>query len=131
MVRMRSLNIIAGACGNIDIGAAYNCDDPIVAGVDNRLILMDKEIFDDAVVTFDVTITQADTFYVLGVLDDGEAVSESDETNNVSASSGVIDVTAVPQPPTIGWLTVSPDPAETGAALTVTAHNVTDPDSAS
>jgi len=46
-----------GACGNITLGAAYDCVNPINAGVDNTLMLFDKEVFDRATVTFDITIT--------------------------------------------------------------------------
>jgi hypothetical protein len=53
------------ACGGIDIGADYDCDAPIAAGVNQRLILIDKEVFDRAVVTFDATLTTLITDIVL------------------------------------------------------------------
>lgn len=53
------------ACGGIDVGASYSCSTPIAAGVDQRLILIDKEVFDLATVTFDVTITTLITNIVL------------------------------------------------------------------
>lgn len=40
-------------CGVITSGALFNCDTPIAPGVDERLILINKDDFDDATVTFD------------------------------------------------------------------------------
>ena len=57
--------INASACGGIDLGADYDCADPIVAGVDQRLILIDKDVYDSAVVTHDVTIESLITDIVL------------------------------------------------------------------
>lgn len=53
------------ACGGISVGAPYDCDNPIAAGVDQRLILIDKTVFDEAIITFDVTITTLITNIVL------------------------------------------------------------------
>lgn len=54
-----------GACGGIDIGGAYSCATPIVAGVDQRLILINKSDYDDATVTFDGSLTSLITNIVL------------------------------------------------------------------
>ncbi len=54
-----------GVCGNITIGSIYDCKDPINAGTNNRLILIDKDVFDLAIVTFDITITTLITNIVL------------------------------------------------------------------
>ena len=56
---------MSSACGGITLGASYDCDDPIAAGVDQRLILIDKEVFDLATITFDGTITTLITNIVL------------------------------------------------------------------
>jgi len=42
-------------CGKIIQGATFNCDAPIVPGVDERLILVNKNDMDDAVITYDIT----------------------------------------------------------------------------
>ena len=76
--------------------------------------------------TYDVTVLTGGTYYVFGVLDDGDAVIETDETNNVAISSSAVEVIQAPLPPTIGWLTVLPDPAAMGSDVTLTAENVAD-----
>ncbi len=53
------------ACGGISIGSPYDCDAPIAAGVNQRLILIDKGVFDLATVTYDVTIATLITNIVL------------------------------------------------------------------
>lgn len=45
------------ACDGITIGSAYDCDDPIVAGVNQRLILINQEDFNDATITFGTPTT--------------------------------------------------------------------------
>ncbi len=45
---------MAGPCGGITIGSAYDCDDPIQSGVNQRLILMNLEDIDS--VAYDVTL---------------------------------------------------------------------------
>ena len=52
-------------CTGISIGAAYDCENPLVAGVDQRLILINKADYDDATVTYDVTTTTLITDIVL------------------------------------------------------------------
>lgn len=52
-------------CDGITLGAAYDCDNPLVAGVDQRLILINQADFNDAIVTFDGTITTLITNIVL------------------------------------------------------------------
>ena len=65
---------IASACGGISIGAEYDCVNPIVAGVDQRLILIDKEVFDRAIVTYDVALESLITDILLtGIGDSGFA----------------------------------------------------------
>lgn len=56
---------MGSACGGITVGADYSCTTPIAAGVDQRLILIDKSVFDLATITFDVTITTLITNIVL------------------------------------------------------------------
>jgi len=64
----------ASACGGIDVGAGYDCANPIVAGVDQRLILIDKSVFDRAIVTYDVALETLITDILLsGVGDAGFA----------------------------------------------------------
>ena len=58
------------ACGGIDIGAAYDCDNPVTAGVNQRLILIDKQVFDNAVVTYDVGTPNLITNITLGIVGD-------------------------------------------------------------
>lgn len=53
------------ACGGIDIGAEYDCEFPIAAGVDQRLILIDKGVFDLATIVYDVTIPTLITSIVI------------------------------------------------------------------
>lgn len=62
---IKRLKIINSACGGITVGAGYDCDDPLVAGVEQRLILINKDDFDDATVTYDVTTTTLITNIVL------------------------------------------------------------------
>jgi len=63
---MKALKIVNNApCGLIVMGSAYDCDNPINAGVDNRLILMNKEVWDRATITYDVTVTTLITNIVL------------------------------------------------------------------
>jgi hypothetical protein len=45
-------------CGAISTGSTFNCSNPIVGGVETRLILLNKAVYDRATVTFDVTLTQ-------------------------------------------------------------------------
>ena len=54
---LNPLNMIqrSSACGGLDMGGAVDCDDPIVAGVDQRLILMNKDIYDRATVVENVS----------------------------------------------------------------------------
>lgn len=59
------------ACGGITIGAAFDCDDPITPGVDQRLILVNKE--DISAVTYDVTLTSLITGITLTALKTGFA----------------------------------------------------------
>ena len=51
-------------CGVITQGAAFNCDTPIAPGVDERLILVNKDDIDDATVTYDMT----DTFIISDIV---------------------------------------------------------------
>jgi len=42
-------------CTGISIGSAYDCENPLVAGVDQRLILINQADYNDAAITYDVT----------------------------------------------------------------------------
>tara|TARA_R110002096_G_scaffold217142_4_gene405180 strand:+ start:11627 stop:12259 length:633 start_codon:yes stop_codon:yes gene_type:complete len=55
---LNPLNIIqrSSACGGLDMGSGVDCDDPIVAGVDQRLVLINKDIYDRATVVENVSI---------------------------------------------------------------------------
>lgn len=53
---LHTFNIIQrSACVGIDSGSSVDCDAPIVAGVNQELILIDKEVYDRATITEDVT----------------------------------------------------------------------------
>jgi len=45
------------ACTGIDIGSAFDCENPIVAAVNQRLILINQNDYNEAVVTYDGTLT--------------------------------------------------------------------------
>ena len=42
-------------CGKIIAGADFDCDNPIAPGVNERLILLNKDDFNDAAISFDLT----------------------------------------------------------------------------
>ena len=48
---MINQNITAGSCGGITIGATYNCNFPLAAGANTRLILVDKDVYDLATIS--------------------------------------------------------------------------------
>ena len=57
---------INGACGSIGSGSNYPCaPNGLSASVENRLILIDKDVYDRATVTFDMTLTSLITNIVL------------------------------------------------------------------
>ena len=96
-MKLHPFNIMQRAiCGSIEIGAAFDCDNPLVGGVETRLILMNKAVYDRATVTFDVTVPQLITDIVLSQLGDaayafdGTRLSLTPETSFVpqTASSG-------------------------------------------
>lgn len=58
------------ACDGISIGADYDCEDPIVAGVDQRLILIDLGVFRRAIITESITIPNLIELIVLTEIGD-------------------------------------------------------------
>ena len=62
LMELRAMNI---ACGGIGMGSGYDCDNPLVAGVDQRLILINQADYNEAAITFDVTTTTLITNIVL------------------------------------------------------------------
>jgi len=63
--KAKELQATNGACDGIGIGSDYDCDNPPVAGVDQRLILINKADYDGATITYDVTVTSLITNIVL------------------------------------------------------------------
>ena len=57
-------------CGGINQGSTYDCVDPIVGGNIQNLLLIDLEIWQRAVITYDVTIDNLITNIVLSETDD-------------------------------------------------------------
>ena len=55
-MKLHPFNIMQrSACGGLDMGSDFDCDNPITAGVNQRLILIDKTVYDRALVTEDPT----------------------------------------------------------------------------
>jgi hypothetical protein len=61
------------ACEGLQMGAPYDCENPLVAGVNQRLILMDLQVWNDATKTFDPTTPNLLTSVTLGSGDQGWA----------------------------------------------------------
>ena len=61
------------ACEGIKIGSAYNCSTPLVAGVNQRLILINQDDWEAAAKTYDGTLTTLLTGVVLPVGKQGYA----------------------------------------------------------
>lgn len=53
------------ACEGIKLGSIYDCDNPLVAGVNQRLILMNQDDWEAAIKTYDVTLPSLLTDVVL------------------------------------------------------------------
>lgn len=51
IIAYKGFKAMADLCGGITIGAEYDCETPIVAGVNQRLILLNKADYDEATVT--------------------------------------------------------------------------------
>ena len=69
-------------CGQITQGAIFDCDFPIAPGVDERLILVNKDDWDEAVITYDVTDSFIITNAVLPTGKQGWAFEGNRQSNN-------------------------------------------------
>jgi hypothetical protein len=47
---MKNYRNLASACSGLDMGGDYDCAQPIVAGVNQRLVLIDKDVYDRATI---------------------------------------------------------------------------------
>ena len=108
--------------------ATYGNGDDVALGIETIDTAGGKNVGTHAGVSGSMSIVTAGTYWVFGVLDAGGAVTESDEGNNVAVTSAQIEVRAVALPPQIDSLSITPNPAEIGQTVTLTALGVTDPD---
>ena len=62
---IKAIKAVNSACAGITVGADYDCANPPVAGVDQRLILINKSVYDEATITYDGSLTSLITNIVL------------------------------------------------------------------